>query len=513
MRYFNLYIYVNALFFLFFVESHVYGQIEKVSFISFLNKSIEKKHYKIDSLEKALSSDTHSHNLFINKAVRFKIYLDIQNFSCNLYSENCKENSNNIGLANINFQNTFQKGISNADYLFKLTSEKDSTFITEYNSILNQQQESFSKLYEFKPTHCDKALTEIQYRSKGMFTDSKIGNNLISFNYILNPVQEILEGYVQEFSGIDHSSNENFYFTLSLPKSWSLLDKNEYTNPSTLGFYEPNDSFLNGNICISSSEQELFSIEEMKSTNINDNDIVDIIFENDELFRVLLELFNPSTLDSKITSTIFDNGHKKMILYSSSVDMMKSTNNDLLEGKIIKYLGSLTIIDGKAVSVKGAGIVDKGFDSYDYYSKLFFKVISSIKLKKIKKNIINLTEEQNMKFIHLNFKGLNYKFLLDTGASNICINNSTLKQLIAKKIVSRSNYVGDTLVEIADGSIVKCQEWLIPEISIGQNKITNITVSVIDTDDSILLFGMEGLNKLDILKLDLSNNQIILNQN
>jgi predicted aspartyl protease len=68
------------------------------------------------------------------------------------------------------------------------------------------------------------------------------------------------------------------------------------------------------------------------------------------------------------------------------------------------------------------------------------------------------------------------------------------------------------MVEIADGSIVECEEWKVPELNVGNQTLKNLTVSVVDSEDSMLLFGMDGLNKLNVLKMNLIENEIILNR-
>ena len=250
----------------------------------------------------------------------------------------------------------------------------------------------------------------------------------------------------------------------------------------------------------------------MKSQNISDNDIVDFIFEDDETLITILKIFNSKISNNKIKCTLYNNGKSKMIFYNSYTDLGKATKNEILEGQVIEYFGAINIKNGKVININGGALKSNGFNSYDYYSKLFFKVITSIKFKDIKKNTLYLTEEQNMKFIQLNFSGLNYKFMLDTGASNVVINKNVLSDLLSNGVVSKENYIGDSLAEIADGSMIACQNWLVPELKIGNQIIKNLTVSVTDSENSMLLFGMDGLKKLNVLKLNLTENEIILNR-
>jgi hypothetical protein len=250
----------------------------------------------------------------------------------------------------------------------------------------------------------------------------------------------------------------------------------------------------------------------MESQNITDNDILDFIYEDEEIFLNIIKFFNTNASNNRINSTLYFDGKTKMILYNSTIDLGKALKSEIAEDLIMEYLSSLTVKNGKIIKLTGIGAKSKDFSSYPYYSKLFFKVLTSLKFKDIKKNTLYLTDENNMKFLQLNFSDLNYKFMLDTGASNIVINKSVLSELLANGIISKSNYIGDSYAEIADGTIIDCQNWLIPEIKIANQTLKNITVSVTDSENSMLLFGMDGLEKLNVLQLNLNENEIILNR-
>lgn len=488
------------------------SQIEKVGIKTFLDKSISKKEYSIDSFEKAISTNSYNHSLLLNKAVRFKMYIDAQEFSSNLYAKNCKVNSSQIGITNALIKNTFQQGLQNANYLFKVAEQKESTFTNEYEKIFNQQTEMIGSYLKYTDSDCNSVLADLQMRNKGIFTDDKLGNNVLSFNYIRNPVEEILDNHTQEFSSLNNASDEDFFFTIDLPKSWTSKAKKDFSNISTVGFYEPYEKFLDASITASILSKQFITKEEMKIQNISDNDIVDFIYEDDETLVSILKIFNSKISNNKINCTLYNNGKNKMIFYNSYTDLGKATNNEILDGQVIEYFGSLFIKNGKVVNINGGALKTNGFNSYDYYSKLFFKTITSIKFKDIKKNTLYLTEEQNMKFIELSFNGLNYKFMLDTGASNVVINKTVLSDLLTNGIINKENYIGDSVAEIADGSMIACQNWLVPEFKIGNQTLKNLTVSVTDSENSMLLFGMDGLNKLNVLKLNLNDNEIILNR-
>ena len=56
----------------------------------------------------------------------------------------------------------------------------------------------------------------------------------------------------------------------------------------------------------------------------------------------------------------------------------------------MKFLGALTFYNGKCVLITSGATNEPDFNTYNYYSKLFFKVITSVKFKDLKKNTIYL---------------------------------------------------------------------------------------------------------------------------
>ena len=224
---------------LFISLTKVNAQIEKIGIKSFLDNSISKKEYAIDFLEKSLLNNSYNHSLILNKAVRFKMYLDAQEFSSNLYSKNCNLNSSQIAITNVRIKNTFQQGVENANYLFKIAEQKEPSFAKEYDKMFNEQTEMIGSFLKYSDLDCNSVLADLQMRNQGIFTDEKLGNNVLSFNYILNPVEEIMDNHTQEFSSINNASDEDFFFTIDLPRSWSSKAKKDFSNVSTVVFYEP----------------------------------------------------------------------------------------------------------------------------------------------------------------------------------------------------------------------------------------------------------------------------------
>jgi clan AA aspartic protease (TIGR02281 family) len=466
---------------------------------SFLEETISKKDYTILELEKEISSNSYDHSLLLNKSLRFKMFLDAQNYTVKLYSKNCPSIAKQIGLENISFQNEYSDGIENSKYLYEVAVKKEPNIANQIIEIFETQKTNINGLLGFSSAECNQTLSTLHLRKQGIFDNDKLGNNNLSFNYLTNPVDELFDNHYQEFSSFSNAPNEDFFLTTKLPKSWNIKEKKDYTNASTVAVIEPYEKYLNGIITFSFYKK--FVPEGMDESEYTDNDIAEVFYEDDELLKPIIFSLNKELKENdKIKTTLFQVGGKNHILYMTESEIP----NGLVPNQKIKSLNSISFHNGKLIKMSYSGLVSKNeFSSFPYYSKVFLKVLNSVKYRKLSENTIYLTNEQNMKFLTASINGSDYKFLLDTGASSVVINKMVLSQLIENGYLTRNNYVGKSIAEIADGSIVECEDWKIPEIKIGNNIIKDITVSVINSEDSMLLFGMDGLNKLNVKKLNL----------
>lgn len=276
---------------LFFCNSVIVNsQIEKIGTKAFIEKTISKKEYKIDLFEKEISTNKYYHSLFLNKAVRFKSFIDLQDYSSNFLEINCTEKSNEIKFLNTKIKNTYNNGLQNAQFIFDLILQKKPSLLDDYKKIFNQQKDIISSFNNNSNKNCFNAYNELKLRNQGFFYDENNGSNIISFNYILNPEGEIFDNYIQEFSSINSVFDDRYFFKVDLPKTWVAKQKKDFNNSSTLGFFEPFEKFLNANISISS--KELMTNVEMKSKNITDEILIDFIYEDNKTLKKILSLFN-----------------------------------------------------------------------------------------------------------------------------------------------------------------------------------------------------------------------------
>jgi len=178
----------------------------------------------------------------------------------------------------------------------------------------------------------------------------------------------------------------------------------------------------------------------------------------------------------------------------------------------MKSVVLMGIKNGMLFSVTfGSAKNDNGFNSFAYYSKLFYKILTSVKTKNLKKDIIYLTEKENMKIINVEINNKYYPFILDTGASNTTINKEILDDLLISGLITKKNFINKSMYQIADGSYIEAENWIIPKIKVGNKSIENVKVAIINNKDNQLLFGLSSIKKLNVIKLDLNNNEIKIN--
>ncbi len=485
------------------------SQIKKNDLKNFIENSVSQKKYDIELFNKELKNNYYYSSL-IEKAATFKMYMQTQDSAVNLFSKNCSTNKVQFNFVNDRIKDAYSQGHLNSDFLLNIKQTEDKNFKNEFIKNFEEVKKYFSYL-DYSDESCDTFLNGLVNREKGIFTPQEIGKKILSFNYILNPVDEISANKTQIFSSLNNNPENDFFLTLKLPMSWDLKEKKDFAKESTVGFFAPNEKFLQANISAHIFPFDFISKDEMKKNKLLDKDIVNLIYNDSELLRKFLnDILNKT--NAVINCTLFNSGTNTFILYNADLDFNKIVDNSILNGKTMRFLGALTFYNGKCVLITSGATNEPDFNTYNYYSKLFFKVITSVKFKDLKKNTIYLTEENNMKLVAVNINGINHKFLLDTGADTVVINKKLLSELLDSNFITRDNFINKTKSSLADGSIIFTEDWLIPEMKVGNHIIKNIIVSVVDSEESTMLFGMDGLNKLNVFKLNLNENEIILNK-
>ena len=93
--------------------------------------------------------------------------------------------------------------------------------------------------------------------------------------------------------------------------------------------------------------------------------------------------------------------------------------------------------------------------------------------------------DANLKTIHVKLNNNGYDALFDTGCSGMLISSLELMELIKTNTISQSDYVGDAISSIADGSQIKNPMYNIKKVTVVDNNgkehvLTDIQATVVD---------------------------------
>ncbi len=104
--------------------------------------------------------------------------------------------------------------------------------------------------------------------------------------------------------------------------------------------------------------------------------------------------------------------------------------------------------------------------------------------------------EGNMKFINVTVGNKKYKYLIDTGASDMIINSDMENYLLQNGYLRLSHYKDSRIYEIANGQRIELKIAILPYIKIGNYKFNDIEIAIGGKSSSLLL-GMSFLNRFD----------------
>lgn len=125
-------------------------------------------------------------------------------------------------------------------------------------------------------------------------------------------------------------------------------------------------------------------------------------------------------------------------------------------------------------------------------------------------NVINMEEENGVKYVWVEINGLKLRFIFDTGASDICISTLEASVLyrqgtLRKEDILNVEYFQDATGKISEGTKIKLRT-----VKVGDIILENIEATVIDNVDAPLLLGQTVFEKFGKIEIDNINDQIIL---
>lgn len=145
------------------------------------------------------------------------------------------------------------------------------------------------------------------------------------------------------------------------------------------------------------------------------------------------------------------------------------------------------------------------FNIFTVYTHEIPKIISD----DIKEVEIPLIRRGNMFYVKIYFDNLEKIYLLDSGASEISIDESTLSLLWGKGVVDKNSELPSSQYILADGSKVQYRRFKIPELTVGRLLLKDLDVYVVK-DQQPLLLGKSFLNRFSSWKIDNNKNTLTL---
>ena len=135
---------------------------------------------------------------------------------------------------------------------------------------------------------------------------------------------------------------------------------------------------------------------------------------------------------------------------------------------------------------------------------LFFSILASAQVT------IQMEKDGGVYKVPCSVNGVKMKFIFDTGASSVCLSQSTAQFLYEGDYISTSDIIGSGKSQIADGSIVNHMKINLHDIEIGGLHIYDVEATVIEGQNAPLLLGQSAIQKLGYISIN--GNQLIINE-
>lgn len=127
-------------------------------------------------------------------------------------------------------------------------------------------------------------------------------------------------------------------------------------------------------------------------------------------------------------------------------------------------------------------------------------------------NTIKLTKNQYGLFeipVILN-EVLKIKFIFDSGASEVSVSPDVALTLLRTGTITENDWLPDQTYIFADGSKAKSKRFVIRQIIIGNQKLSDIEASISNSIEAPMLIGQSVMNKLGSVTIDYDKQLLII---
>jgi len=133
-------------------------------------------------------------------------------------------------------------------------------------------------------------------------------------------------------------------------------------------------------------------------------------------------------------------------------------------------------------------------------------------VNEISSNTIKLTKNQYGLFeipVILN-EVLKIKFIFDSGASEVSVSPDVALTLLRTGTITENDWLPDQTYIFADGSKAKSKRFIIRQLKIGNQMLSDIEASISNSIEAPMLIGQNVMNKLGSITIDYNNQLLII---
>lgn len=122
--------------------------------------------------------------------------------------------------------------------------------------------------------------------------------------------------------------------------------------------------------------------------------------------------------------------------------------------------------------------------------------------------VINMERDGGVYKVPCSVNGVKMKFIFDTGASVVSLSKSMATYMEDNGYLTKSDYLGKTQTQIADGSFVDVEVVSLKDFEIGGLHISNVVATIKDGQNVPLLMGQSAIEKLG--RISIEGNRLII---
>ncbi|MDR1810326.1 MAG: FHA domain-containing protein [Prevotella sp.] len=122
---------------------------------------------------------------------------------------------------------------------------------------------------------------------------------------------------------------------------------------------------------------------------------------------------------------------------------------------------------------------------------------------------IKMVEKNGVRYIPVKINGQELDFVLDTGASSICISTLEAALLYKKGVFSEKDIIDYEQFVTASGEISVGAKIILKTVKIGDKELNGIEATIVENPRAECLLGQTVLSKFGKYTIDNQNNEII----